>query len=382
MYTVSYPCPDTLSLKKCGSNSVEAVARKHCVVYFISGNPGLIDYYDPFMATLRTLIDDDISGVNNFSADFSGYSTISGRKRDVSIHIIGKNLSGFNDTEHEPFSASSPPHDLEAQITHTAIHLADLEVEIETLGSGILPEAKKNKKERKARKPDEVVLVGHSVGAYIALEIMHRQYLHHKASQNGSKNEPWSSLPRLRAAILLFPTVTHIARSPSGRKMSMLRSIPVLANYAPSIARAILWCVPDLLLQGVLQYWLGMSAHGADVTQHWLRSRDGVWQALYMGQDEMERIAEEKWASEMWEGLGENVKGMEEGEKCIGERTPKFFFYFGKDDHWVDNECRDQFVKNRMKDANSRVRVEICEKSIPHAFCISTLGFYPSNNLL
>ncbi|KAJ2898508.1 hypothetical protein MKZ38_003858 [Zalerion maritima] len=312
MSDLHYPCPSP------------AGKTKHVLVYFIPGNPGFVDYYDPFLVTLRNLIDGS-----------------EGTHLGISFHIAGRNLFGFDDQDHEPFSTSSPPHDLESQIINTAKHLSSLKV----LRSS----------ENEAETPyDAITLIGHSVGSYITMELFHR---HHTGS-----DEVISELP-LHSAILLFPTVTHIAKSPSGKKLLLLKKVPLVEQYSNQIAKGILWCIPDMILRGVLRNVLGMSEHGADVTYRFLRSRDAIWQALHMGVDEMETIAEEKWAESMWEAL----RGDEEGKH--DDRVPKFFFYFAKTDHWVDEDERDQFIARR-KVLAGRTRVEICEKGIPHSFPI------------
>ena len=316
MYEIHYP------------SSFSSKNASHCLVFFISGNPGLIDYYEPFLSTLRTLLD------------------VSKEDTPVSFHLLGKNLSGFDDGEHEPFSAASPPHGLEAQILHTASYLSSLR----------LPETASE--DGGSREYDHMILMGHSVGSYIALEIFHRQHL--------NTNQIFSSLP-LHSAILLFPTVTHIAKSPSGKRLVALNSIPLMATHAHTIARSLISCIPDSVLSTVLRWVMRMPQHGADVTKRFLRSRDGIWQALHMGKDEMEKITEERWAEDMW---GRHGDGGEE-EPMHGERIPKFLFYFARSDHWVDDGCRDEFIARRKSQTNGRTRVEICDWEIPHAFCIS-----------
>ena len=65
-----------------------------------------------------------------------------------------------------------------------------------------------------------VVLVGHSVGAYIALEVLRRvQEEDRKRSKNreGGREEGI----RVVGVVGLWPTVTHIARSDSGVRMGV-----------------------------------------------------------------------------------------------------------------------------------------------------------------
>src|SRR5205807_2345433 len=61
-------------------------------------------------------------------------------------------------------------------------------------------------------KDARVILIGHSVGAYILLEVIRRLRENVEREEEGVQ---------VIGGICLFPTVTHIAKSPSGRKSSV-----------------------------------------------------------------------------------------------------------------------------------------------------------------
>jgi pimeloyl-ACP methyl ester carboxylesterase len=65
--------------------------------------------------------------------------------------------------------------------------------------------------------PPRVIIVGHSVGAYILLEILRR----HRERLLGNPKDDAADGMRIEGGIYLFPTVTHIAKSKSGRKFSV-----------------------------------------------------------------------------------------------------------------------------------------------------------------
>jgi pimeloyl-ACP methyl ester carboxylesterase len=65
--------------------------------------------------------------------------------------------------------------------------------------------------------PPRVIIVGHSVGAYILLEILRR----HRERLLGNPKDDAADGMRIEGGICLFPTVTHIAKSKSGRKFSV-----------------------------------------------------------------------------------------------------------------------------------------------------------------
>ncbi|KAK0652814.1 hypothetical protein B0T16DRAFT_388015 [Cercophora newfieldiana] len=270
------------------SSHKDGARRDKVLIFFIPGNPGLIAYYQPFLNTLRALLNE---------AESHPSST-------TSYHIHGQNLLGFTDTDHAvPFGPrphAIPPFTLEDQITHVSSTLAG------TLTAGFA----------------KVLLIGHSVGAYIAIEAFHRHHVSRKAT------------PSLHSAILLFPTISHIARSPNGKRLSLLADTPFLDRNAHRFARWFLLLWPSFLLYAFLRVILRLPAQGARVTTSWLKSRDGVWQALHMGKDEMRTITEERG------------------------------------DRWVADECREEFVERRRGEGKGRVRVVVDEGGLPHAFCL------------
>lgn len=318
-----------------------APGARHVLVYFVSGNPGLIDYYEPFLSTLHTLLTSS-PGHQHSDKD---------KAAAVSIHIRGQNLAGFDDGDHDgPFTDANPPHGLDYQIRHVLSDLGSVRVAAEG--------------PRRGTAFDDVVVVGHSVGSYIALEVFHRQLQ--------QSRPPGSERLNLRAAILLFPTVTHIARSPSGRKLDLIRLAPFLDRNAHRIAKALVDLLPASALRWVVARAMGFPPHAADATVRFLHSRDGVWQAMHMGKDEMRTIGEEAWAEELWEIADETVGSRERD-------VPRFFFYFARRDHWVADECRDEFIRRRREHAQrdgtpgrkkGMTRIVLDEDDIPHAFCI------------
>ncbi|KAL2195159.1 hypothetical protein P885DRAFT_41183 [Corynascus similis CBS 632.67] len=319
------------------SSYQDDVSRQQCLIYLIPGNPGLVAYYEPFMKTLRGLLDEQEKE--------EGYR--------YAFHIYGRNLLGFEDEDHEPrFGATTAsgvvtePFTLEDQIRGVGYGIQ--EVNNITLGGG--------------RSFDQVILIGHSVGAYMVLETFNR---HHQARLEESP--PLPANVNLKSGILLFPTISHIARSSSGQKLDWLRASPLLDRTAHHVARGFVGLWPRWLLGTFVRRLMGFPEHAAAATLRFLSSTDGIWQALHMGKDEMRSITEEKWGEELWE--------IEDAENRAGKGSrgldqTKFFFYFAKKDHWVADDCRDEFIERRKRHEKGRTKVVIDETGIPHAFCI------------
>ncbi|TQN68585.1 Lipid droplet-associated hydrolase [Colletotrichum shisoi] len=300
----------------------------HGLLFFIPGNPGLVDYYTDFFDALKARI---------------GWA-------DGHIHVHGRDLFGFRDDSHEPFTKGNPPYDVERQIELVFDHLASLR----------RTDSSRNAPGKKGEPYDFVVLAGHSVGSYIALEIFHRHL----------KDPSRAPHLRLQAGMLLFPTVTHMTQSPSGKRLELIRTTPFLDDTAHVIARRFLDLCPTGLLRWFVGAVLGFGAKAADVTTRFLKSRDGVWQAIHMGKDEMKVITEEKWDKELWEVEEEDAAAGGSSSAKRAAAAPRFFFFFGKKDHWVGDHFRDHFIRAREKHIeNGWARVEIDEVGLPHAFC-------------
>jgi len=276
------------------------------LIFFITGNPALIEYYRPFLSFLQSQLH-EIS------------------PRPYEIHIQGQSLPGFEiatDSDPHRHLASAQPNDLQAHIefTHSALQAATQALTA-------------------ASTPPRVILVGHSIGAYIALELLRLQ--HHRAAGG-----PPAS------AIGLFPTVADIAASPNGAVFSALMAVPFFAAAVHAGARAAGALLPRAWLAGAVRRAAGMEARAAAVTAAWVRSGGGVRAALAMGCDEMRVVGPERWGAEVWGG-------------------PKLFFYFAAEDRWVGRATREGIFEARGGGGDGWAPVmEIDECGVPHGFCV------------
>jgi Lipid-droplet associated hydrolase len=212
-------------------NSEDPSATHH-LLYFITGNPGLIAYYHTFFQTLHEILTTSTTSTKNV------------------FHIHGQSLAGFEDDATMPFRAV--PYSLEDQICLSLTTLQGLQVP-----SGA----------KKSQPYTSIILIGHSVGSYILLELINRL-------------RKTSSPLSVKAGILLFPTVTHIAQSPSGIKISTLFKIPDFPRRASFLARNLVSLLPRSWLKWLIGVVTRMPDEAAEITTRFLRSRMGIWQAL------------------------------------------------------------------------------------------------------
>ncbi|KAJ3483484.1 hypothetical protein NLG97_g7294 [Lecanicillium saksenae] len=297
-------------------SSRQSGAKSHGLIYFIPGNPGVVEFYTDFLRSLRALLDKT--------------------EGDTAYDIYGRNLLGFRDADHEPFSSTNLPYELDAQVE-------GMWADIASKRHGINNDKPYN----------SVILIGHSIGAYVVVETFHRQSLNPKAGLN------------LKHGFLLFPTISYIARSPSGLKVTALqqsRYLPGVEENLHHIGKALLFFLPQSILEWVWANYLGFSGSAAAALAEWLKSRDGLWQAIHLGRSELKYVGKDKWDETFWDAVATA------GRNGV---APKFFFFYGKHDHWVDDDLRDEFISRQRArgDAPGRPSLEVDTGDIAHAFC-------------
>uniref|UniRef100_A0A672Y7T4 Lipid droplet-associated hydrolase n=1 Tax=Sphaeramia orbicularis TaxID=375764 RepID=A0A672Y7T4_9TELE len=160
-----------------------------------------------------------------------------------------------------------------------------------------------------------LVLVGHSIGCYIILDMMKRD-------------------PELKVlkAVMLFPTIERMALSPQGRVMT-----PVLCHmrYVAYLPLFLLSLLPERLKSSLIKLVLVKCV-----------SLFFVANAMYMGGQEMKKVLER-----------DNV--------TIKKHLKKLIFYYGATDHW----CPVQYYHDIKQDfPNGDFR--LCENGFRHAFVL------------
>ena len=162
------------------TDSIDGKSQDY-LIYFLPGNPGLIRYYQPFLVELHAL--------------FSTCSTTESSR----FHICGHSHSGFETAQvgrkFEPLGLGQQIKDQE-QLLYNHI---------------------KSLRSRTGRNP-KVILMGHSVGCYMLLELIqqHRDKIEELINQHGGNIEEGKEDFDLIGGILLFPTIIDIAKSPLG----------------------------------------------------------------------------------------------------------------------------------------------------------------------
>jgi pimeloyl-ACP methyl ester carboxylesterase len=167
---------------------ISSPATRRYLIFIIPGNPGLIEFYRPF----ANLLFAKLSAQKNSTAD------------NIAFEIYGHSFAGFELNSHPQhpqqckrswWSRRGKPGSvgLKETIDHVDVVLRE---SVHRLSEG-------------GRAKPRVVLMGHSVGAYVLLELVRRHRRRLEESREKEKIE-------IVGGISVFPTVVDIGMSKSG----------------------------------------------------------------------------------------------------------------------------------------------------------------------
>jgi pimeloyl-ACP methyl ester carboxylesterase len=158
-------------------------AHERVLIFFIPGNPGLVEYYRPFLDIIRKQL------------------TTRESKHNIGYYIHGASLAGFDinpGSRQIPSKVQSLPLSLDEQVDDVYRRLERTVDHLRVRDSieGDLP----------------VILIGHSIGAYMVLQTVNKWQA---LAKQGLTNM------RLSAGICLFSTIYELALSPTGRQVGV-----------------------------------------------------------------------------------------------------------------------------------------------------------------
>lgn len=208
-------------------------AAASTTVFFISGNPGLISYYHPFLSLLsKYLAKREDNGIEAkqlpalqlYGCSLGGFEINSDASDQLSLSSLPK--SDASDPKHRKQPGKAGDYDLEDQIRFVDRKLTVLmETTIAARSHDPRPDSSPG---GTATQRPKVILIGHSVGAYIAMEILrrHRETIpknssERRAAEPASMNDYSPPEFDIVGGAMLFPTVIDIAASPSGQKFTV-----------------------------------------------------------------------------------------------------------------------------------------------------------------
>ncbi|PAA82600.1 hypothetical protein BOX15_Mlig015165g4, partial [Macrostomum lignano] len=250
----------------------------------IPGNPGIVGYYEEFMHSLWT-------------------------KLDGQVHVWALSHRGHGDSFN-----SSKKFSLAEQVEHKVKFL-------ETA----LPEDAK------------MVLIGHSIGCQMILELLRRQA---------------RGTDRVARCLLLFPTIERMRESPQGRIVAPLLSLAPLRWLAMALVALLSLLIPLAWRRGFAARCLSAVGHSnanpgaVAATERLLLSPSVLGNVLYMAHTEMQDVRQPDLAT-------------------IRQHSQRILLYYGTDDHW----CPTEYFAD-MRRSCPEVDARLDEGDVAHAFVL------------
>ncbi len=361
--------PNTLSGDHLSSNSPIHI------IFFIPGNPGLISYYHTFLS----LLSDPTISPSTAGCVIAGFSLGGFEVSDVGGNDgcgAGRRLS------HPAAGPPGPLYSLQEQVGLTVARVEGL--------VRVLQEQRDRRNEPVSLSDGagsgglKVILVGHSVGAYIALEVLRLRRQQQPAWRSSSTSSDGKIRGtedfEIRAAILLTPTIVDIALSSSGRLAApVLKYVPGFALLVSLGAKFVTGFLPEAWLRTIVKRAIGCSTPDDAVlsTVSFLKSKNGVRQSLGMAADEMREIGQDRWGEEIW-GLAD---ASNEDAEDSGRRLAvpaELIVLFAKSDHWVGDQTREAIIRSRGGGGGKTGKTSMIiakDNELVHGWCISHNSF-------
>ncbi|BGP47435.1 hypothetical protein JCM10450v2_003287 [Rhodotorula kratochvilovae] len=269
------------------------------ILLFIPGNPGLVGFYRSFLASLR----------NSLPADL---------RSQTKVYAVGHLRHTPDFKEDRGFNPQHLPS-LQDQVTDK-VTFVELLAQTDKLGT---------------RDGPKLVVLGHSIGAWVGLQML--------------KERP----QYISAVHALFPTISRMAETPNGRRLSPLFSSWALRPVFYSTSA--LSYLPTSLATRLVSLLTGQSGAGAETTAKLVSSPETVVAALTTAREELARVTDLDAA--LLEQYGDRV-----------------WFYWAAEgvDGWVTEEAVREIegVLERKFGEEGRRRRQRCIEGMPHAFVL------------
>lgn len=265
------------------------------LIFLIPGNPGICEYYVEF--------------VNELGRQLPGHE------------IIAPSHCGF-DLDSAPGVFNDNAFNLEQQVNHK---IGFLESKVDT--------------------PRKVIVLGHSVGAWIA--------------QRVAMNFKDSAKVKIEFVGLLTPTVQDIAKSDRGSRFTTLIRY-VSPRICAGTLRILYYLVPGIFWRLLVRRLFRKKQNPEFIRQvslRYIQRPSIVYQTLSLATEEMQKITSDSEPEE--------IKGFWDSN------TFTIWGFFAQSDHWVSDTTRQSLFDKYAHKPNVHFEI-VPDNSIPHAFCINS----------
>ncbi|CCH60242.1 hypothetical protein TBLA_0C04450 [Henningerozyma blattae CBS 6284] len=269
---------------------------------WIPGNPGLLEYYTKMLRSLH-----------------DKYPT---------WEILGVSHAGMSNGNQIKNVLSTKVYTLDEQVSH----------KVEVINNFSSP--KRN-----------IIIMGHSVGAYMAQRVIMDSNLIGNVIKLG----------------LVTPTVVDIHRSVKGIKMTrafnLFRELPIFLGLLSTLAFSKLF--PAIFTRWLLTIIMGCKNndnHAADASTVFLTNGSFVKQCLGLASHEMKHIRDD------WNFQKRLI------DYCNKENVSTWFL-FSSTDHWVSDDTRNELINFYRTNCKSDILDVSVSNIIPHSFVINFSDF-------
>lgn len=321
-------------------DSFSAPQRDRLVLLFIPGNPGVIEFYREYLHCLFALISQHEPNLDIMAVQHAGHGTVP------------------STTEFDHIISTEYLSDKELFIRRNGMKGDSL------FGYGHGCYTLKEQVDHKCALIDEVlctegtrlVLIGHSVGAYMAVECMKRFE------------------EDVEFFLGLFPTIENIGKSTKAQEMRLLLN-PVGKELVKLLSMPLQYVKKDYLV-ALAKVIAGMTDEEADITikELILSGPKTVENCVGLGIDEMNKINDldlhfyDRNIHKMVLYYGKGDKWTEPSENYYEKMIERFPHVAGYDDGEISCEEEEEYEREVI---GLKRQIIECKKGIGHAFVLS-----------
>lgn len=321
-------------------DSFSAPQRDRLVLLFIPGNPGVIEFYREYLQCLFALISQHEPNLDIMAVQHAGHGTVP------------------STTEFDHIISTEYLSDKELFIRRNGMKGDSL------FGYGHGCYTLKEQVDHKCALIDEVlctegtrlVLIGHSVGAYMAVECMKRFE------------------EDVEFFLGLFPTIENIGKSTKAQEMRLLLN-PVGKELVKLLSMPLQYVKKDYLV-ALAKVIAGMTDEEADITikELILSGPKTVENCVGLGIDEMNKINDldlhfyDRNIHKMVLYYGKGDKWTEPSENYYEKMIERFPHVAGYDDGEISCEEEEEYEREVI---GLKRQIIECKKGIGHAFVLS-----------
>ena len=179
----------------------------------------------------------------------------------------------------------------------------------------------------------KVILVGHSLGAYMSLEIL----------------RTYRDRAKIIKTVLLFPAIENVGSSPNGR---LWKFICFYLHYPVLVATVLASLLPSFVRKWSIGWWMYFNG----VREHHSTLEAVQTLLTYTSMDNMLQMGRE---------LTTTINELD--QTCVEENLHKLVFCYGRRDPWVP-PSRHQELARKFPGA----RIEYAGEGVRHAFILDS----------